>query len=489
MITEQQYRRLMKEYHDSGQVGRAALKASMDRKTAARYLALGHGPQARPPRWWRTREDPLRAVWPEAERWLGRAPELEAKALFEHLLATRPQEVGAQALRTFYARVAQWKRQHGPPREVFFPQAREPGRSVQLDWTHAHKLGVRIGGEVFAHLLCHVVLPYSNWEWAVPCRSESFLSLKAGLAAGLWELGGVPGRLQTDQSSTATHPVRRQARERGFNPEYLELCRYLGIEPRTINKASPQENGDVESAHGHLKRRLEAHLVLRGSRDFARESDYVAFLAQICRGANALRQAKVAEELAVLRPLPPSRYPEAEEIAVRVSSYSTARVKECAYSLPSQLIGAMVTAQVTEGEVAFIHAGCEVARYRRRRGKEPAIDYRHVIHSLVRKPGAFAGYLYREELFPRPVFRQAYDRLRQADADHADRSYVRVLALAAELGEDPVAEILGRLLREGDLPHENAVREQLATPTTSPPTLACFEPHLRDYDQLLEVGT
>jgi hypothetical protein len=159
MITEQQYRRLMKEYQNSGQVGRAALKASVDRKTAARYVALGHGPEMREARWWRTREDPLKAVWPEAERWLERAPELEAKALFEHLLATRPGEIGARSLRTFYQRVAQWKREHGAPREVFFPQAREPGRSIQLDWTHANDLAVRIDGEVFPHLLCHTVLP------------------------------------------------------------------------------------------------------------------------------------------------------------------------------------------------------------------------------------------------------------------------------------------------------------------------------------------
>jgi len=49
MITEHQYRRLMKEYQQSGLVGRAALKASMDRKTAARYLAAGHGPEVKEP--------------------------------------------------------------------------------------------------------------------------------------------------------------------------------------------------------------------------------------------------------------------------------------------------------------------------------------------------------------------------------------------------------------------------------------------------------
>jgi len=35
------------------------------------------------------------------------------------------------------------------------------------------------------------------------------------------------------------------------------------------------------------------------------------------------------------------------------------------------------------------------------------IDYRHVIWSLVRKPGRFARYVYREEMFPSVVFRRA----------------------------------------------------------------------------------
>ena len=106
MITEHQYRRLMKEYQKCGQVGLAALKASMDRKTAAHYLTAGHGPEAPTERWWRTRPDPLTPIWPEAETWLLRAPEIETKLLFEHLLATRPGEVSLRSLRTFYERVA-----------------------------------------------------------------------------------------------------------------------------------------------------------------------------------------------------------------------------------------------------------------------------------------------------------------------------------------------------------------------------------------------
>ena len=140
MITEQQYQRLMKEYAKTGVQGTAAMKAGMHRGTAAKYLLVGHGPQPEKKRG-RRRPDPLKTIWPAAERLLIDAPELEAKALFEHLLAKSEAPQAQRALRTFQRRVLGWRRRYGPPREVFFPQAREPGASLQLDWTHAAELG------------------------------------------------------------------------------------------------------------------------------------------------------------------------------------------------------------------------------------------------------------------------------------------------------------------------------------------------------------
>lgn len=482
----------MQEYHQCGRVGRAALKASMDRKTAAYYIKAGVSPGERKrPRTWRTRLNPLETAWPLALRWLEEAPELEAKALFEHLLATRPDLIVATALRTFYRRVASWKRAYGPPKEVFFPQARDPGASVQVDWTHAEELLVTLGGAAFPHLLCHTVLPYSNWQWALPCRSESLLSLKSGLQTALWALGGVPVIVQTDQSSTATHVLSRQSGKRGFNTEYLALCAHLGLEPRTINRAQPNENGDVESANGHLKRRLKAHLTLRGSRDFSDEPAYAAFVTQVCTGANGLRQTKVAEEVVTLRPLPATRYPEAELSMVRVSSFSTVRVKSCAYSVPARLIGAMVEAAISETTVVIWHERQEVVRYVRSAGAQPRIDYRHIIASLVRKPGAFARYVYREELFPSLVFRQAYDRLKSAEERLADRRYVELLALAADVGEERVATAISQCLRSGELPLATTLEANVRThPTPAPSALVAFTPQLDCYDALLaEVGT
>jgi transposase InsO family protein len=487
LISDRQYQRLMKEYNNSGVLVHAAMKAGIDVKTARKYLRVAKGPQElKAPHTWRTRQDPVEAIWPEAEKWLEEAPELEAKALFEHLAGQPAGRVDGRALRTFQRRVAQWRRRHGPGRAVCFAQVREPGQSLQFDWTYANELEITIAGRAYPHLLAHAVLPYSNWEWAIPCQSESVLSLKLGVQEAYWRLGGLTAQLQTDQSSTATHQLRRGQKERGLNEDYVAMCEHLGVEPVTIAVKCPDQNGDVESAQGHLKRRLKQHLLLRRSRDFASIEEYARFVAKVCTAVNALRSAKLAEETARLRPLPKQRFPEAEEVNARVSCFSTARVKNCAYSLPSRLIGAWVKAQVSESAVSFFYQGELIQRCARSQSQEPVIDYRHVVDSLVRKPGAFARYVYREELFPRPAFRQAYDRLKAADEGKSSVRYLRLLKLASEFGEDVVAEKVGRFLREGRLALADCIEVELRDREPRKALeMAAFTPDLSRYDQLL----
>ena len=312
------------------------------------------------------------------------------------------------------------------------------------------------------------------------------LSLKRGLQSSLWELRGVPLFSQTDQSSTATHQLKRGEGRRGFNVEYAALCKHLNMEPRTIAVASPNQNGDVEAAQGVIKRRIKNQLILRRSRDFPSIAVYEAFLGQVCRGANALREPRVTEERATLRPLPAIRFPETHETTVRVSSYSTARVRACAYSVPARLIGAFVQTHLSEDTVRFVYRGEEIASYPRSIGKVPRIDYRHIIASLVRKPGAFARYIYREELFPRPVFRHAFDRLTAFEERKASERYLRLLQLAADFGEDRVADNLGVLLRAGELPLADVVEVQLRDPVPATPlALTVFTPEFGTYDALI----
>src|SRR2546428_3063253 len=347
-VTDQQVRKLMSEYQKTGTIETAALRAGMDRKTAAKHLRRGASPAASPlaQRHWRTRRDPFVAHWTEIEERLHQAPELEAKALFEWLLEQYPESYQPVQVRTFQRRVEAWRAVHGAPREVFFAQEHQPGRRMQTDFTHASELGVSIAGQTFDHLLCHSVLTYSNWEWAEICGSESFLALKHGLQSALWRLGHLPQEHWTDHTTAATHRVGQvDPRRYDYNENYRGLVAHFGIKPRTIGIAQPNENGDVESLNGALKRRLKQHLLLRGRGEFNDVAEYRQFLHAVLDKANRQRQAQLTEELAVMRRLELDLLPEYEEETGRVSRGSTIQVERKAYSVPSTLIGQRVQAR------------------------------------------------------------------------------------------------------------------------------------------------
>ena len=463
----------------------SAMKAGMDPKTARKYVLSGVvGVAARRPRPWRTRPDPLGAAWVRAEGYLRAAPELEATALFEHLLATEGEVLLAGQLRTFQRRVRQWRLEHGPDPEVIFAQEHRPGEVLQLDWTHATELGVTIAGQPLEHRLCQAVLPYSNWQWATRCQSESLLSLRHGLQAALHRLGKVPAQLQIDNSSAATHQLSG-AGGREFNAEFLSLVGHYGLVPRTIGIQCPNQNGDVESGNGHLQRRLLQHLLLRGSRDFASEADYDRFVTDVLLRANAGRQAKVAEELAVMRELPPTRLCEYDELDCRVSSHSTIRVKQVSYSVPARFIGRRLRARVSEQRVDVYHGAELVAELVRARDRRAVIDYRHLIQALLRKPGALARYRHREELFPDATYRAAHDQLVR---DHGQRpgelEYLRLLKLTAELGVAAVAGRLRELVGAGTPPWRTESLRQCLCPSLVVTQVAAVV-DLTVYDALL----
>ena len=170
---------------------------------------------------------------------------------------------------------------------------------------------------------------------------------------------------------------------------------------------------------------------------------------------------------------------------MNVTNGATVRLKQQTYSVPSKLIGLKLDAHLSENQIRFTYEGHEVCQLPRMQGTKPQINYRHVITWLVRKPGAFRGYLYREEMFPTVVFRQAYDRLCAAKDRSADARYLQVLELAATHGESAVADLLGACLRAGEVPRPELIEASLKTECPAPADLAPFVPDLKTYDSLL----
>ena len=478
----------MEEMSKHGQVGRAAMRSGMDRKTARKYVASGKLPSEQSvPRSWRTRPDPFVEDWPALAERLEAAPTLEGRALFEDLLKRYPDRYIAGQLRTFQRRVKAWRAEEGPDKEVFFPQSHRPGEAGQTDFTDAGRLGITIAGEPFPHLLCHFVLPYSDWEWATVCHSESMLALRRGVQSAVFRLGRIPEYHQTDNSTAATHDLRTG--KRGFNQEYVALMDHLGMTPRTTAIGKKEQNGDVEAADGALKRRLEQHLLLRDSRDFDSVEAWEGWVQDVSEQSNRLRTKRVTEELAVMRPLSVERLREYREIDVPVTSWSTIRIKYNAYSVPSRLRGERLRVRLFEDRLEVYHGGTPQLSIERLHGRNGhRINYRHVIASLVRKPGAFARYRYREELFPTLTFRRAFDALVDAlgSGCKADVEYLRILHLAARTLESEVEIALELLLTAGTVPLADRVRPLVEPETVQIPELEVPAVDLVSYDALFE---
>jgi hypothetical protein len=447
MITDQQIRKLRQLDERGCAKEVAAARAGMDSKSARKYRQLGKMPSEvkRMDRDWRTRPDAFAAVWPELEALIEVNPGLQAKTLFDELQRCYPGQFADGQLRTLQRRLRRWRAEKGPAKEVFFAQVHHPGRLGASDFTYCTDLKVTINGSPFDHMIYHFVLTYSNWETGTICFSESLESLSEGLQNALWELGGVPQRHRTDRLTAAVQPGAEEPEK--FKQRYEALLRYYGLQGQAIQAGKGNENGDVEQRHHRFKEALDQALMLRGSRDFSSRNAYAVFLKGLNAQLNAGRQARLAEELPLLRRLPACRLDSCKRLRARVDKGSIIHVAGNDYSVFSRLIGEWVEVRLYAEQVEVWYAQKLVQRLPRLRGRgKHRIDYRHVIDWLVRKPGAFADYRYQAEMFPSSHFRMVYDVLCQRQPGRASKEYLRILYLAARESEAGVEAALVELL-------------------------------------------
>ena len=489
MITDGQARKLRRLLSLGDSLASASRKTGMDEKTARKYRdSEGLPSQGKSRRTWRTRVDPFAEVWPQIRERLEAEPRLRAFTLFGWLQDSYPRRFPDSQRRTFERRVRQWRARHGRGREVMFPQVHDPGGLGASDFTHMNSLRVMIAGQPFDHMVYHFTLTYSNWESATVCFSESFEALSRGLQAAFWQLGGVPVKHRSDSLSAA---INNLSEDREFSARYRDLMDYYQVEPQRINVRKAHENGDVESSHGHFKTVVDQALLVRGSRDFASRGEYERFLQGVLDKRNASRQAKLSEEQACLGELPPNRLDHRQRVTgIRVRSSSTIQVKSNTYSVPSRLIGEKVDVLIDADFVDVFYAGSEVQRMPRLFGDgKHAINYRHVIDSLVRKPGAFENYQYREDMFPTSHFRIAYDGLcRDYGPRKGVREYLKILQLAARDSQDAVQDALRLAIARGEAISSESVRLAVEAHQQAPPVtdVNVDPPDLEEFDSLLQ---
>jgi hypothetical protein len=472
----------------------AAAKTGISVASARRLDTAVVLPSQRPPRHWRTRADPLGEVWAaEVVPMLEGAPSLMAVTVLEELQRRHPERFADAVLRTLQRRVSQWRAEHGNEREIYFAQEHPPGRLGLSDFTVADELDISLGGLAFPHRLYQFALAHSGWRHArVVLGGESFQSLAAGLQDALWMAGGVPQEHRTDSLSAAFNNL---AEREELTVRYQALCKHYGMHPTRNNTGVSHENGAIEARQGSLKRGLDQGLLLRGSREFDDLPAYEQFVADTVRRLNARCTRAWEAERACLKPLPARRTADFEEVDARVSKFGVFSAKSVLYSVPSRLAGQRLKVRLHSTHLDAWLGGVKVFECERLHAstadRHPRrIDWRHMLPSLKRKPGAFARWVLRDAMFPRSEYAQAWDHFsRHLPERAACRLMVDLLDLADRANVvAELAGVLAALLATGELPDIELLREQFAPRPSVMPQVTVVLPSTAVYDELLEAA-
>ncbi len=469
----------------------AAAKASISERSGRR-IEKGERLSIPGERHWRTREDPLEAIWKkELVPLLEKEAQLTGLTLWEYLEDEHAGKFPFSVLRTLQRRVKQWKATEGPEKVVIFRQSVPAGQQGLSDFSHPNT-EITIQNKVFTHLLYQFRFAYSGCRYVqIILGGESYSALADGLQSALTLAGGSPVEHRTDSLSAA---FINSVEEQKLTQSYDALCAHYNLRATRNNRGVSHENGAIECAHGSFKRRLDQALKLRGSADFAAIKDYQAFLNKVTERLNKRCQGRFKDEQLALQALPGERFMDYSELSLKVTRSSTLEVKKVLYTVPSRMIGENVRVHVYHDRLAFFVGQTLTSTLPRvypnagshERGR--SIDYRHVIHSLSAKPQAFRFLQFRDELLPTETYRKLWLNCdQQFQSREACKWIVGVLRIAMDhdCEERLGNELIALIDNNKPLPTLKVLQERYLGKQTVP-TIPARQHDLNSYDQLLQ---
>jgi len=487
-ITQQQVKLYMSYRKKQSQI-KAAAKTGISERSARRIDKGEHKTQKHP-RQYRTRKDPLKGLFEEhLVPLLIDNPGLQPITLLGVLDEKAPEQFDQSNLRTLQRRVKHWQATEGPEQEVIFRQRHIPGDMGISDYTWMNKLNITLAGETFEHKIYHYRLVFSGWTYVQVCLGgESFESLSSGLQNAFWRSGGVPKTHRTDSLSAA---YKNHSEETLLTERYTKLCNHYHVKATRNNKGVAHENGAIESPNGHLKRKIDQQLMLRNTRDFNNLADYEAFINAIVAKINRQCKTRFDEEKGCLQALPNRRTNDFSELHVKVTSSSTINVKRVTYTVPSRLIGNALLVHIYDERLVLFYGHEEALRltrvYAQGTHRRRSVNYRHVIHSLAKKPNAFRYSLLRDDLIPPGDLTLLWKQLCLNGLNDADCRYMVDLLVLAD-NYDCESELGRYVLNAFDANQKPSIkqcRELFSFDKTEMPMIITQQHSLNSYDCLM----
>ncbi len=473
----------------------AAAKAGFSAATAYRIEGDPRLPSQKQKPRERRRPDPLAAIWDtEVVPILKAAPGIRTIGVLAEMRRRHP-DLNPNIRRTLERRITTWRAHFGPDQDVIFRQEHEPGHMGLSDFTDTSALNITVAGVTLVHRLYHFRLAFSGFAHAhVVLGGESFVALAEGLQNALWALGGVPKQHRSDSLSAAYRNLDKAAAD-DLTQRYEDLMGHYGMTPSRNNPGVAHENGSIESPHGHLKNALKDELLLRGSRDFDDLDAYRRFVDLIIGRQNAHNRKRIELEMPRLDKLPKRRTADFEEKSVTVTRSGGFMLNRVFYTAPSRLMGHRLRVRLYDDRLECFLGSTAMMTLRRGQPVSDnkgghVVDYRHVIHALRKKPMALLNLVYRDQLFPRPAYRHAFEALLAAAGDkRACKITVELLALAHDRAcEAELAEALDADVDAGRLPDLAFLRAYFGPDPASVPLIDVAVVPLSAYDELVAVA-
>ena len=245
---------------------------------------------------------------------------------------------------------ADWRRQ----RRVYRPWLPTAGEHLVIDW-----------GEIGELKVFCAVLAWSRVRFVRFAADERQATTLRLLAECFEALGGVPAVVLADRMGCLKGGVVANVVVPA--PDYVRFATHYGFRPDFCEAADPESKGVVEHLVGYAK----ADLVIPGAPWPTLEAANEAARAW-CTEVNDTLHSEIAaipaERLATERPLLrrlPSLRPSLGEVHRRtVDHLRTVRFGSARYSVPGAFIGRRVEVTVSDGELAIVHEGTEIARHR-----------------------------------------------------------------------------------------------------------------------------
>jgi hypothetical protein len=471
----------------------SAAKAGLSEQTAHKIDHNKHRPKKDRKHDWETRKNPFAEIWDDFIVPMLIQGVYESTFVLEEVQKKYPDQYSSKLLRTLQRKIKRWRAISGKAKDVMFMQEHKPGELGISDFTHPKKIQVTINGEPFEHIFYHFRLPYSgfNYMQVFIGSGESYTAFAQGLQEALRYLGGVPKVHRTDSLSASFKNLSQDDQE-DLTERYKAFVEHYNMQATRINPGEGHENGAIESSHRHIKNRIEQCLIVRGSADFASFDEYRKFVQEVTKQHNQQFSKYIDAERLSLQPLPETKAVDYTEIIAVVNCMSAITVRQVTYSVPSRLIGERLNVRVYNDRLECYLGSTNVITISRachpvRGARGYKIDYRHIIESLVKKPGAFRGAKLRDAILPNEAYVRIWEHMSATmNITDASRFIVGILHLAAnyDCENDLALEIIELIEKKQPL-KLSALQNKFSKSKSSLPAISISQHTLDMYNEFI----